>query len=424
MALDVTIRNTRKGGNDYPLGFVRWTEQRNFEAVLEMMSSGRLDVRSLITHRFPFDEAPSAYELLAAGTTPYLGIVLEYSRQETRPDPARTVALGEPAARAPAVGQPRVAFIGAGNYAGRVLIPIFSRSKARLTGIASSGGVTAAHFGRKFGFARATTDADALLAADDVDVVVITTRHDSHARFVISALEAGKDVFVEKPLGITADEIERIAAAWSASGPVGHRRHVMVGFNRRFAPQVVRMKTLLAGVREPKSFIVTVNAGAIPANHWTQDPGVGGGRIIGEGCHFVDLLRFLVGHPVEDARVEALGRRANTIRDDKVAITLSFADGSWGTIHYVANGHKAFPKERVEVFCAGRILQLDNFRRLRGWGWRGFNAMTLWRQDKGQVACVDAFIEAVREGGATPIPFEELLEVARVTIALGEAARA
>lgn len=411
-------------GNDYPLGFVRWTEQRNFEAVLDMMSSGRLDVRPLITHRFPFDSAPAAYELLAAGTTPYLGILLEYSSQETNHTPVRTVALEHSASRTKAAGQPRVAFVGAGNYAGRVLIPAFSASGAHLSGIASNGGVTAAHLGRKFGFSRATTDANTLVAADDVDVVVITTRHDSHARFVIRALEAGKDVFVEKPLGISAEEIEQIAAAWSASGPVGRRPHVMVGFNRRFAPQVARMKALLAGVRDPKSFIVIVNAGPIPATHWTQDPRAGGGRIIGEGCHFVDLLRFLVGHPIKEARVQALGGGAGTIRDDKAAITLSFTDGSWGTIHYLANGHRAFPKERIEVFCAGRILQLDNFRRLRGYGWREFSSMNLWRQDKGQTACVNAFVNAVRHGGATPIPFEELLEVAHVTVTLGKAARA
>jgi len=197
----------------------------------------------------------------------------------------------------------------------------------------------------------------------------------------------------------------------------------MVGFNRRFAPHVVRMKALLAAVREPKSFIVTVNAGIIPAGHWTQDPRAGGGRIIGEGCHFVDLLRFLAGHPISDARVRVLGACAGTSGDDKAAITLAFEDGSWGTIHYMGNGNAAFPKERVEVFCAGRVLQLDNFRRLRGYGWSGFDRMSSWRQDKGQRACVKAFVEAVKTGGAAPIPFEEILEVGRVTVALGETAR-
>jgi predicted dehydrogenase len=292
-----------------------------------------------------------------------------------------------------------------------------------MAAIASGAGVTAAHFGRKFGFARASSDSDSVITADDVDVVVIATRHDSHARFVIRALTAGKHVFVEKPLALTAAEVDAVADAWNRSGSSGQRPQVMVGFNRRFAPQVVRMKALLEGVREPKSVVITVNAGSIPAAHWTQDRRTGGGRIIGEGCHFVDLARFLVGCPISDARIQVLGGSAHASGDDKAAITLVFADGSWATIHYLANGHKGFPKERVEVFCAGRVLQLDNFRRLRGYGWQGFKAMNLWRQDKGQKACVNAFMHAVGTAAASPIPFEELLEVARVTIELGEAAR-
>jgi predicted dehydrogenase/threonine dehydrogenase-like Zn-dependent dehydrogenase len=410
-------------GNDYPLGFVRWTEQRNFEAVLDMMASRALDVQPLITHRFAFDAAPAAYELLSTAAQPYLGILLEYPSDQVASVQARTVVWDRETTRSTTGTEPGIAFIGAGNYAGRVLIPAFAASGARLCGIASGGGVTAAHYGRKFGFARATTDSDPLISAEDVDVVVIATRHDSHARFVLRALRAGKHVFVEKPLAITGEEIDAIVEAWKASGPAGQRPRVMVGFNRRFAPHVVRMKALLAGVREPKSFIVTVNAGAIPATHWTQDPRVGGGRIIGEGCHFVDLLRFLAGHPIVDARVQTLGGNADAVRDDKVSITLTFADGSWGTIHYLANGHSTFPKERVEVFCAGRILQLDNFRRLRGYGWKGFDKMNLWRQDKGQKACVQAFVEAIKNGGAMPIPIEELIEVSRTTVALGEAAR-
>jgi predicted dehydrogenase len=283
--------------------------------------------------------------------------------------------------------------------------------------------VTAAQHARKFGFARATTDSDALICDDDIAVVVIATRHDSHARFVLRALQARKHVFVEKPLALTVHEIDSIAAAWKASAPAGQRPQLMVGFNRRFAPHVQRMRELLAGVRGPKSFVISVNAGSIPAAHWTQDPRVGGGRIIGECCHFVDLLRHLSGHPIVEARVQALAPEGGNQPVDSVAITLSFADGSWGTIQYLANGHASFPKERIEVFCAGRILQLDNFRVLRGFGWPGFRAMKLWRQDKGQKACVRAFIEAVRSGAGAPIPFEELLEVARVSVALGEAAR-
>jgi predicted dehydrogenase len=197
----------------------------------------------------------------------------------------------------------------------------------------------------------------------------------------------------------------------------------MVGFNRRFAPHVVRMKGLLANVREPKSIVVTVNAGAIPAAHWIRDRRTGGGRLIGECCHFVDLVRFLIGCPIADSRVHALRGAAGAACDDSATITLSFEDGSSAAIHYLANGHAAFSKERIEIFCAGRILQLDNFRRLRGYGWSGFGSMNLWRQDKGQTACARAYIEAVRNGGASPIAFEELIEVSRIVVALGEAAQ-
>lgn len=410
-------------GNDYPRGFVRWTEQRNFEAVLELMAAGRLDVRPLISHRFALDAAPAAYDLLSGSTEPYLGILLDYpvpSRDDLESRCVELAAAPAPSARG---APPAIAFVGAGNYAGRVLIPAFATTGALLRGIASSGGVTAAHYGRKFGFARATTDAAALVAAADVDAVVVATRHDSHARFVIDALRAGKHVFVEKPLAIDAAQLDAIAATWAASGPAGHRPHLLVGFNRRFAPHTIRMKSLLAGLRDPKSLIVTVNAGAIPANHWVHAAAVGGGRVIGEACHFVDLLRFLVGQPIVDAQLHRIGGSPGSGSEDKVAMTLAFADGSLGTIHYLSSGHASFPKERVEVFCGGRVLQLDNFRKLRGFGWPAFRHLNLWRQDKGQKACAAAFVEAVRSGGPAPIAFEEIMEVSRFTIALGEAAR-
>jgi predicted dehydrogenase/threonine dehydrogenase-like Zn-dependent dehydrogenase len=405
-----------QAGHDYPAAFVRWSEQRNFEAVLDMMAAGRLGAKKLITHRFAIGDAPAAYELLASNSEPYLGILLEYPTRDVREIGGRVIDLRERDRTAQEAT--RVSFIGAGNYGGRVLIPAFAASGARLIGIASNGGVTAAHFGRKFGFVRAVTDPDALFA-DESGAMVVATRHNSHAQYVQRALRAGKHVFVEKPLAITAGEIDAIQDTWS-SVTADSRPLVMVGFNRRFAPHIVRMKELLRGVNEPKSVMITVNAGAIPGSHWTQDPAVGGGRIIGEGCHFIDLIRFLVGHPIADARVQSL----HGVSDDNVVITLAFEDGSWGAIHYLANGHRSFPKERVEVFCAGRVLELNNFRQLRGYGWRGFSGMRLWRQDKGQKACAQAFVDAIRTGSKSPIPFDEIVEVARVTVALGEAARA
>ena len=249
----------------------------------------------------------------------------------------------------------------------------------------------------------------------------IATRHDSHAQFVQRALAAGKHVFVEKPLALTLSEIDGVEAALEA--PAAQARMLMVGFNRRFAPLAVRMKALLGAVRGPKSLIVTVNAGAAPAGHWTLGA-AGGGRIIGEACHFIDLLRFLAGCPISGQRVRRTAGDAAGSADPSVCISLSFADGSMGTIHYLTQGHASFPKERVEAFAAGRVLQLDNFRRLRAFGWPGFTTLRLWRQDKGQTACAAAFVQAVKAGAPPPIPLEEILEVSRVTIDVSEAAAA
>ncbi len=401
--------NYEEKGQDYPVGFVRWTEQRNFEALLDMMADGRMDVKPLISHRFQIDEAEKAYELVG-GSEPSLGIMLEYPGIELSQD-ARTVLLGSPLAPSPspARGEGGVSFIGSGNYATAVLIPAFKAARARLRSVASSAGVSGVHAGRKFGFEETTTDTDRLFADSETNTIVVTTRHDSHARFVKQALQAGKHVFVEKPLCLTLDELVAIDAqlASMASPPI-----VMVGFNRRFAPQVQRMKQLLGGVSGPKAFVMTVNAGAIPSDHWTQDREVGGGRIVGEACHFIDLLRFLAGVPITGHQRMAM----DSVTQDTVTLQLSFSDGSIGTVHYFANGSKAFPKERLEVFAAGWVLQLDNFRKLTGFGWPGFSKMNLWRQDKGHKACAQAFVDAIQQGLPSPIPASEIFEVSRVSI--------
>ena len=413
-------------GHDYPLAYVRWTEQRNFEAVLDLMASGALDVKPLISHRFPIERAPDAYELLT-GKEPYLGILLTYGEQGTEDGRRRTEDGSERTIRlrpdaSPFKGTnpaPVVGFIGAGNYAGRVLIPAFKKAGAGLHSLASAGGVSGAHFGRKFGFLETTTDANSLFAEERIDTIVVATRHDSHAGFVLRSLEAGKNVFLEKPLCLTPDELGQIQELYSGLSDQGRAPLLMVGFNRRFAPQVQKIKELLAGTGQPKSFIMTVNAGPVPSDHWTQDPGLGGGRIVGEACHFIDLLRFLAGAPIVQYRAAYL--QQNGPRDN-ATLTLAFLDGSIGSIHYLANGHKSLPKERLEVFSGGRVLRLDNFRKLKGCGWPGFRKMNLWRQDKGQGACTAAFLQAVREGKPSPIPFEELIEVSRVTIELASEA--
>lgn len=410
-------------GNDYPVGFVRWTEQRNFEAVLDMMASRAVQVQSLVTHRYGIAEAERAYAVLGGGE-PSLGIVLDYGLGEDIPEQLmrRKVPLhAKPSANeVPSeAGGSAIAFVGAGNYAGRVLIPAFARTGAKLHTLITNNGVGSVHYGKKFGFRNASTDTDAVLRDASVGSMVIATQHGSHAELVFKSLRRGKHVFVEKPLCLTLEELQTIEKAHSEQSVYGIPPVLMVGFNRRFAPQVRKMHTLLAGVREPKAFVMTVNAGAIPADHWTQDPQLGGGRLIGEACHFVDLLRFLADSPIVSHQLTAVGNVAGVgIRSDRVSFTLSFADGSFGTVHYLANGDKSFPKERLEVFAAGRVLQLDNFRRLRGYGWRGFTRMNLWRQDKGQAACAQAFMQAVQGQAAAPIPIEQILEVARVTIEL------
>jgi predicted dehydrogenase/threonine dehydrogenase-like Zn-dependent dehydrogenase len=408
------------GGQDYPIGFVRWTEQRNFEAVLDMIAAGALDVAPLITHRFAFEEAPKAYDLLTTDKSG-LGLLLQYeSGTESRLP--RTVALTT-GASAPVAGAPRIAMIGAGNYASRMLIPALRAAGAEMATIVSSGGLSSALHGAKNGFDAASTDRDATLADPAIDVVAIATRHDTHARFAVDALNAGKHVFVEKPLGITREEIDAVEAAHRAARERGEARQLMLGFNRRFAPHVVRMKQLLAPVVEPKSFMMVMNAGAIPADHWTQDPKVGGGRIIGEACHHVDLMRFLAGSPITSVRAQRIGNDGGlAVTEDKAAILLGFADGSFGTIHYLANGSASFPKERIEVFAAGQVLQLDNFRKLKGFGWRGFRSMSMFRQDKGQTDCAKAFLSGLATGTPTIAP-EEIFEVARATIEAAEQLR-
>jgi predicted dehydrogenase len=378
------------------------------------------------------------------------------------------VLSGVEAARSVSGGRCVASFIGSGNYATAVLIPAFKATGAALHCVASSGGVSGVHAGRKFGFAETTTDTDRVFEDGAANTVVISTRHDSHARLVMRALRAGKHVFVEKPLCLTLAELGEIEAvlgvaspspqpspvegegvegrALGPSTPLRARKGeapvrtregeapvrtsegearvlsgveagvglLMVGFNRRFSPLVVKMKSLLSGLSAPKAMVMTVNAGAIPADHWTQDPAVGGGRIVGEACHFIDLLRHLAGAPIVSHSRLAM----DSATGDTVSLQLAFADGSIGTIHYLANGNKAFPKERLEIFCGGRILQLDNFRRLSAFGWPGFRKMNLWRMDKGQTACSMAFVQAVEQGGPAPIPLQEIFEVSRVTIAL------
>ena len=402
--------NYEEKGQDYPVAFVRWTEQRNFEAILDMMVTGALNVKPLISHQFDITEAEKAYELISS-TEPSLGILLTYPGVEIT-EASRKISLLKndiiKKLNNHINKNVRVSFLGSGNYATSVLIPAFKSAGAHLRIVASKNGVSGVHAGRIYGFSETTTNSNHLFSDDTTDAVVITTRHNSHAEFVLEALKAQKHIFVEKPLCLTLNELDKIQDTYLPS------KILMIGFNRRFAPQVQKIKSLLDDVNSPKAIVMTINAGEITNEHWTQDLKVGGGRIIGEACHFIDLLRFLVGKTITSYQIQFM----DILTKDTASIQLNFEDGSIGTIHYHSNGSKTFPKERLEVFARGGILQLNNYQKLIGYSWPGFKKMNLWQQDKGQKACAKAFIDAISNGNISPIPIEEIFEVSKISIKL------
>ena len=392
-------------GNDYPIGFVRWTEQRNFQAVLHALDIGALRTEPLTSHRFQIEEAAAAYDLLSSSESS-LGILLQYA--STADPQQRTISLSADSVVGSSSlhsAQPLLGVIGAGNYASRILIPAFAKAGARFHTLVASGGIGPAHVGRKYGFRHASTDFSPLLSDPSCNTVVIATRHDSHALLVQQALAAGKHVFVEKPLCLTAEELVAIEEALTGE------QLLMVGFNRRFAPLLIDLKQQLRHLNGPMAFVYTCNAGAIPSDHWIQDPALGGGRLIGEACHFVDLLSHLAASPIDSLHLHSTAD--GKLCPDTFSIQLCFADGSIGTVHYFANGSKAFPKERLEVFADGKVLRLDNYRKLQAWGLPRFSTRRLLSQDKGQHACCAAFLQAVEAGGPSPIPASELFEVQR-----------
>ncbi len=390
-------------GHDYPIGFVRWTENRNFQAVLQVINSGRLLTDKLISHRFSIEQAGCAYELLSS-PEPSLGILLTYPG--TADPKQRTTHLSMHAHQNGSGGhsvQPYLGVIGAGNYASRILIPSFAKAGASFHTLVASSGIAPDHVGRKYGFLQASTDVSALLADSSCNAVVIATRHDSHAELIQEALAAGKHVFVEKPLCLNSEELSDLVSMQNDC------KLLMVGFNRRFAPLLIDLRKQLKKLRGPHAFVYTCNAGSIPLDHWTQDPHLGGGRLIGEACHFVDLLRHLAGSSIDE--IQYLHANDEKLCPDTFSLQLRFSNGSIGSIHYFANGSRSFPKERLEVFSSGKVLQLDNFRKLSAWGIPGFRTKRLFKQDKGQVSCCKSFLNAIIYGKPSPIPFGELIEV-------------
>lgn len=398
-------------GRDYPIGYVRWTETRNMEAFLHLLSQRSVTVGPLITHRFPVERAQSAYELITGRTgEPFLGVVIQYSGTC---DESRSLELVRKSSAAmPAAGTwpsgISVGFLGAGVFAAGTLIPALKASSdTKLAGVCTATGVHAHHAGQKFGFGYCTTDETRLIHDPAINAIVIVTRHHFHANQVIAALAAGKHVFCEKPLCLSEAELRSIVRAYLNSDSA-QRTELMVGFNRRFAPMTARMKSFWAGVSEPLALHYRVNAGFLPCDHWVNDPEQGGGRILGEVCHFVDLLMFLAGSPIVEVEARAVGNSPR-YSGDNVLVSLRFANGSEGTISYLANGDRAFSKERLEVFGGGAVAVLEDFRRLElSRNGKKQTIRARWRQDKGHRAEWAAFARSIREQRAA-IPFDELV---------------
>jgi len=398
-------------GNDYPIGFVRWTENRNFQACLRAMSNNSLSCSPLISSRFEINDASSAYDTLISSPSS-LGILLKYPDSSLTLDSSgsRTLSLTPDSISRPVI-QPGLSFIGVGSYASSVLIPAFSKAGAEFDTLSSRRGFTPSFVGRRFGFKSVTTDIDCLFSPGSSPTLVISTRHNSHASLVSRALKAGKNVFVEKPLCLTLAELEEIESLTLES-----RSTLMVGFNRRFSPLVTSLRGYLSNT--PKSFVYTINSGQLPDAHWLNDPLVGGGRLLGEACHFVDLLRFLTSSPILDIQILSRPLTGPLDRPQTFILSISFADGSVGSINYYSNGTKYFPKERLEIFSSGRIFRIDNFRKLSAWGVDGFKTKRLWSQDKGQLACCSSFLESLSKAGPPPIPLQEIFEVQRALLKL------
>ncbi len=397
-------------GMDYPAGYVRWTEGRNIQSVVDLMASELLDVNPLISHRFTIDEAPSAYQLITGKTKePFLAVVLTYPQQEQEV-PVRKVILH------PAV-DPRpisIGVLGAGNYANATFLPAIQKAGGtNLVGIASAAGAHATAAAARFGFQYATSEASQVLADPNINTVVLLTRHDKHMPQTLAAFSAGKHVYCEKPPAVTLEQLDELR---QALGREGHPQY-MPGYNRRFAPLAIQMKKFVAEAHEPCVMTYRVNAGQLPAGHWLHDPVEGGGRVIGEGCHFIDFMTWMCGSIPVEGSIRALPDNAK-YREDNVVVTIRFANGSLGTLLYLANGDSAVPKEYAEVFFGGRVAVLHDYRRLETWN--GGNRQSYsggLRQDKGHVHSWNAFLESIKTGQPA-IPYDQILAESELTIRL------
>ncbi|MDP2966620.1 MAG: bi-domain-containing oxidoreductase [Pelolinea sp.] len=401
-------------GADYPLGYVRWTEGRNLEAFVDLLAKGSIDVKPLITHRIPIENANLAYNLITGKTkAAYLGVLLTYNEKVSLTE--KTVLLAAGTNKQPAKSKAiRLGVLGAGNYAGAVFLPVIRKAgEVSLIGIASPGGASAQNLGRKFGFQFAASDEKELISHKEINTIAVLSRHDSHARLTLQALKAGKHVYCEKPLALKTEDLKLIEKELAKKS----HPYLMVGFNRRFAPFAQALNAFFDIRTEPLSMYYRVNAGFLPLSHWLHDPLAGGGRLVGEGCHFIDFLCFLTGQAPDKVKVACLPDNGK-YHQDNLNITLEFPDGSVGTIAYLANGSRNFGKEYAEIFCGGKVGILNDFRTLElvdDSQKKSFRSRL--RQDKGHQSAWSAFTNAIRNSTEEPIPYDTILKVSYATLA-------
>jgi predicted dehydrogenase len=392
--------NYEQVGNDYPLAFVRWTEKRNFQAILQAMSSGQLEVKPYISEIIELSDFRKIYQDLGSKQT--IASILKYPIESKY---TISVRVGTKIFNQ---SNGIIGIIGAGNFTKMTMLPALKSSRADVKFIASAGGVTGTALAKKYNIEYSTTDYKEIISDKEVDLVLITTRHNQHAKIVIETLNSGKSVFVEKPLTINEQDLDEIVTAYQKGN-----KTLMVGFNRRFSPHIQKMKSLVGN--SPMNVIATMNAGFIPANSWVQDLSVGGGRIVGEACHFIDLITFLTGSKVKAVCMNALGVKpgANT---DNASILLKYENGSTGVINYFSNGSKAYSKERLELYSQERTLVLDNFQSLKGYGFKNFSSLKT-TLDKGHKKQFELLIDRIRNGGEALIPFDEIINTTKASFA-------
>lgn len=388
-----------KQGIDYPLPFVRWTEQRNFMAILDMMSAGKLDVKPLITERIPLTEFSRIYSNI--GNKESIASILEYP-EDSNPAVSVQVTPGVFAA-----GNGGIGIIGAGNFTSMTMLPVLSEINAPMHAIASASGVTGTALAKKYKIGKSTTDYKSILSDPGIDLVMITTRHNEHARMAVESLQAGKHVFVEKPLTINQQGLDDILAAYTGE------KTLTVGFNRRFSPHIRKAKQVVG--EAPMNVIATMNAGNIPSNVWIHDMNIGGGRIIGEACHYMDLITYLTGSKITAVCMNAMGVNPS-VNTDNASILLQYANGSTGVINYFSNGSKAYSKERVEIYSQDRTITCDNFQVTTGYGTGAFSKLKT-NLDKGHAAQFKMLVERVKSGGEALIPFDEIVNTTRASLA-------